>query len=981
MAQITVAAGSLQVDLTDHGSDDLVIRIYNKRQFIDSDGQTVVRSRMRGDLYYEEVPCVYDENNDLVLFAEHTLDSHTDAVSDPYLAAYNYVLYGDGGRRLISNLYKNLRVPHTANPTTLPDIVAYNQSAPGSMPDTYYTAAQVNALLALRQLLLVSGVNIKTVGGASILGPGDLDTVTQAEVEDAVTAALEGQLKTINGEEIVGVGNILVQALLESGVNIKSVGGVSILGPGNIPITDPPVPGIGVEAFTSAYASLDAAVADIGATPTTLLVDSPTAVNDAVVVPATLMLRRLGTNKLVAAGGTVEFEGYGLTDPTSPVAIFSGFAPGDITWSGSDFPPRLSASLWDDADLDEKLVNAIEAVSAITAVDRNSVTVVARPGTINIPVRVREGVDVHLTAGTYYSNILAYGAGHNGAFIPYDRNRIFGDGMNKTFLVESPNNQRTIVVSGIEIPSAPFRNYDIAVHDICFMGNPVTTYDSAASSVNLGNTVNGQVRRCAFLETHGFALYVGGFDNIDPDSGADGAWLVDNYIRGLGTQYIGTIGGRNIFIDRNVMVANCRDVTPSMSIVDIEPNYDTTGSENVHITNNIIDARLSRTSVNGITVQRAYSGNVRNVRIAGNTIIDRDGNLGQIRGSVDVNTVSDVITLHNHGYQTGQMIQMRATTLPSPLGGGFQYRYVINKGQNAFQIAETIDDAYGDVPIDLTTTGSDDIEVTAVGSMAMGIQAYSIQDLIVENNNIIGGGQYAMDIAGCFKPTVQNNRAYLTSSGIRSGGNIDGVFKGNVLHTTDLLSLINSDVILEEEALYNLETTAASPIVTVLDVGTPLPWWYVGQTVEILGVDYTVLKRLSDDSGRTFQLSANVPSTNASTPGTFKVSSNRYIDNEATVQISPDGTSIVKSNPIMGNITIHPATVEAGTVSLQTFALPGAEVGDAVSLNPPAAGLPAGLTVAQVYISAADVVAVAFENPTGGDISPPSAVWKYTLIR
>ena len=66
---------------------------------------------------------------------------------------------------------------------------------------------------------------------------------------------------------------------------------------------------------------------------------------------------------------------------------------------------------------------------------------------------------------------------------------------------------------------------------------------------------------------------------------------------------------------------------------------------------------------------------------------------------------------------------------------------------------------------------------------------------------------------------------------------------------------------------------------------------------------------------------------------------------------------------------------------MQTFSLPGAQVGDAISLNPPAAGLAAGLTVGQVYISATDVVAISFENATSADITPASAVWKYALSR
>lgn len=65
----------------------------------------------------------------------------------------------------------------------------------------------------------------------------------------------------------------------------------------------------------------------------------------------------------------------------------------------------------------------------------------------------------------------------------------------------------------------------------------------------------------------------------------------------------------------------------------------------------------------------------------------------------------DEITLEDHGFQTGDMIQVEsATTLPAPLAEDTTY-YVIRVDADTFQLAETIGDAHGENPIDLTDEG------------------------------------------------------------------------------------------------------------------------------------------------------------------------------------------------------------------------------------------------------------------------------------
>jgi hypothetical protein len=78
------------------------------------------------------------------------------------------------------------------------------------------------------QPILVSGTNIKTINGASVLGSGDL-TVSGAAAWGGITGTLSSQtdLQTaLNGK----------QATLVSGTNIKTVNGNSLVGSGNVNI-------------------------------------------------------------------------------------------------------------------------------------------------------------------------------------------------------------------------------------------------------------------------------------------------------------------------------------------------------------------------------------------------------------------------------------------------------------------------------------------------------------------------------------------------------------------------------------------------------------------------------------------------------------------------------------------------------------------------------------------------------------------------
>lgn len=121
-------------------------------------------------------------------------------------------------------------------------------------------------------------------------------------------------------------------------------------------------------------------------------------------------------------------------------------------------------------------------------------------------------------------------------------------------------------------------------------------------------------------------------------------------------------------------------------------------------------------------------------------------------------------------------------------------------------------------------------------------------------------------------------------------------------------------------------------------------------------------------------------------PLTFTVNGNDGVSisssGAATVPISlgiGGGTTLTKI--LKGAVTIDPASINATTVSSQTFTLTGAVVGDSLVLNPPAAGLTAGLVIGQYFVSAANTITIVLYNTTGAPIDEASASWIYKLVR
>lgn len=74
-----------------------------------------------------------------------------------------------------------------------------------------------------------------------------------------------------------------------------------------------------------------------------------------------------------------------------------------------------------------------------------------------------------------------------------------------------------------------------------------------------------------------------------------------------------------------------------------------------------------------------------------------------------------------------------------------------------------------------------------------------------------------------------------------------------------------------------------------------------------------------------------------------------------------------------------PSSVATATVAEQTVTVTDAVAGEHVTVTPP--GTTAGVGIAHARVSAADTVAVAFVNPTGGAVTPASGDYIFRFGR
>jgi hypothetical protein len=122
MSEINVAAGTVDVTLPEGDQGDLVLRIYNKKTFISSTGETVLGTPFLGPAYYKDVPCTYVDG--VLSYESFTIDSTEDAILDERGTSYAIAVFN--ADTYLYRLYNRLRVPDDPPDTTLSAIADFS---------------------------------------------------------------------------------------------------------------------------------------------------------------------------------------------------------------------------------------------------------------------------------------------------------------------------------------------------------------------------------------------------------------------------------------------------------------------------------------------------------------------------------------------------------------------------------------------------------------------------------------------------------------------------------------------------------------------------------------------------------------------------------------------------------------------------------------------------------------------------------------
>ena len=348
MTLITVQAGSADVNLggRSHG-EEILFRVYNRQTFVDSDGETVLANKLRGVDYYTQFIGTLDTALNQIDHESFQLDSTADATSDPKHTSYCIMMFADDGETYLGTLHKNIKVPPAPATTTLGALVAYSGAAgvptndamvdyvdlvlAAALARANHTGTQLAATISdfeAAAQAAAPGESAFTIGNLfnsalpkailddDVFGYSDtaggpvIKKTTWAAIKAALKAyldtfyvALTGDqtvagVKTFTSSPVVPAPTTDFQAATKKYVDDNAGGG----GGGS------------VVSLANTYGNdLAAAIAAIGATETTLLVDADAAVTAGLTVPATLTLRQENNAKITISGaGSINFQGRGV---------------------------------------------------------------------------------------------------------------------------------------------------------------------------------------------------------------------------------------------------------------------------------------------------------------------------------------------------------------------------------------------------------------------------------------------------------------------------------------------------------------------------------------------------------------------------------------------------------------------------------------------------------------------------------------------
>lgn len=382
--------------------------------------------------------------------------------------------------------------------------------------------------------------------------------------------------------------------------------------------------------YADRYPNLATALA--AAAGNTLVVRTQMPVSTGTVVTATTKLRFEGAGLLQKSGsGTITFQGPGLIDAKSQHPAFSGFAVGDITWTGTDYPKELSLELWDtnNTSLSDRLERAASAFKNGSKV----VKFIAYPRVITKSVELFDSQSIHFTRGEYPNTATGFPATYP-PFLLNSHCGVTADPGAVLYESNSPKNAHLISAKMMFVPGSDGTVEDIQISNLYIKGHPSQVHNGQSSTIILGNARNSSVRNVVLDGTHAYGITVGGFST--KGYYADGVEVTNIKTLNTGTQLLNVINGKNVtFRDIQIDLRNHNSFA-TFSAIDIEPNTTDNKVENITVENVVIDARSNLPGAFIIAVAMQAAGaaqlinpTVRNIRVLGRDV-STDGRLGGV---------------------------------------------------------------------------------------------------------------------------------------------------------------------------------------------------------------------------------------------------------------------------------------------------------------------------------------------------------------
>jgi hypothetical protein len=654
-------------------------------------------------------------------------------------------------------------------------------------------------------------------------------------------------------------------------------------------------------ASAGAFANVDALITHFSTSDLPVVMDSDVTVSSPKTFPANARIVHGGGKFIKSSTGTIAFAGAAFDDPTSMKPIFSGFAAGNITFTGTDYPRRISSSLWADTNWGARALNAAGAFTS-----KDVIIEVHPGGTPTVQLRVKSGQTWELAAGTFENSITN---AQQRCVLMEDNSAFIGQGIGRTIIKESSvDGMQIFITPSLEVVgSRDGLNTNLIVRDFTYQGDPGVSVNSSFPAINMGNTKTFYVGNINCIDSHGYSVNAGG--NGALGNCADNGIIENIMCDGLQTQEIAIVNGKNIHILNPIFRNVAKPTSPSQAVIDLEPNSPSDVCENITIVNPIFDLRNAQSSTNGISINAAGAPACKNIRVINPLIIGADNYRANSLPDANFDATTNKIHAVGHGYQhTTQVVLTTTGTLKTGLNTSSTY-FVIYYDNDYLGLASSYANALTLTAIDFSGSGSGLHTILPLRKNNVGITVAGGDNVSIVNPVIRGMAQQGISIVNSTGVTVEGGSSRICGGGgsqaMIVAGSSDCDIVGHRLSTMGL-GISQSDEILEEEITATVNTTSGSPTVTRTAGSLIYPHW-VGKTVTINAVEY-VVKSVGNVDESFLVLTTNAASTLTGTTLTTKFSSNRYAANRrGTFTPSSTGTSVESSlvtSESDGSITI-----------------------------------------------------------------------------